>query len=181
MNWKKRGHVHLLGDNVPHDGGVMAFDIVLSRTNDPEKLIPQLFAELDPGLAQRLRPGDIIVAGRNFLAGKAHNAGIIALKALDISILCESMSVRAFQGVVALAVPALIQCDGITRFAADGDEVVVDFESGAVTRVATGETRHYPALAPEIRRMVEAGGMHGMLAAHLQAHPALATPRSSAA
>jgi 3-isopropylmalate/(R)-2-methylmalate dehydratase small subunit len=179
MNWKKRGRVHRLGDNVPHDAGVMAFDIVLSRTTDPQELIPHLFAEIDPLLAQRIRPGDLIVAGRNFLAGKAHNAGLIAMKALDMGILCESMPVRAFQGVVAFALPALIQCEGISAFVADGDELEVDFERGTVTRVATGETMSYGPMAPDIRKMMELGGMTGMLASHLKNHPELGQPLAS--
>jgi len=174
MDWIKRGRAHVLGDNVPHDAGVMAFDIVLSRTTDPQQLIPHLFAEIDPALAQRIKPGDFIVAGTNFLAGKAHNAGIIAMKALDMGILCASMPVRAFQGVVAQAVPALVQCEAITEFVADGDELEVDFQTGLVCNLTGGATRQYGALAPEIRRMIEAGGMRGMLAAHLEAHPELA-------
>ncbi|MDX3907174.1 MAG: hypothetical protein QHC78_15910 [Pigmentiphaga sp.] len=176
MNWKQRGTAHVLGHDVPHDGAVMAFDIVLSRTTDPEELIPRLFAELDPTLIGRIRPGDLIVAGRNFLAGKAHNAGIIAMKALGLGILCESMSVRAFQGVVALAVPALTQCSGITGFVSDGDEIEVDYASGEVRRCASGEVSYYPPLPCEIRTMIQNGGMRGALEAHLRAHPELAQP-----
>jgi len=176
MNWIRRGNAHVLGHNVPHDGAVMAFDIVLSRTTDPETLIPHLFAELDPTLKDRIQPGDIIVAGRNFLSGKAHNAGIIAMKALGLSIVCESMPVRAFQGVVALAVPALVECPDITAFVKDGDEIEVDFLQGVVRRVATNESRHVTGVAPAVRSMVENGGMRGLLEDHLRRHPELATP-----
>lgn len=174
MNWTRRGTAHVLGDNVPHDGAVMAFDIVLSRTTDPEQLIPHLFAELDPTLKDRIQPGDIIVAGRNFLSGKAHNAGIIAMKALGLSIVCESMPVRAFQGVVALAVPALIECPGITAFVQDADEIEVDFLEGTVRKVSTSEQREFAGVAPAVRSMIENGGMKGLLQDHLRRHPELA-------
>ena len=52
---KQRGRVHVLGHDVPHDGGVMAFDIVLSRVTDPIHLVPHLFAEIDPGLQARIQ------------------------------------------------------------------------------------------------------------------------------
>ncbi|MBV7482965.1 hypothetical protein [Bordetella sp. BOR01] len=176
MNWIQRGTAHVLGHDVPHDGAVMAFDIVLSRTSDPKELIPRLFAELDPTLAGRIQPGDLIVAGRNFLSGKAHNAGIIAMKALGLGILCESMSIRAFQGVVAQAVPVLAACEGISGFLQDGMPIEVDFANGLVTRLDTADSRHYAGMPPEIRQMVQNGGMRGALAAHLRAHPELARP-----
>ncbi len=177
---KQRGRVHVLGHDVPHDGGVMAFDIVLSRVTDPIHLVPHLFAEIDPGLQARLQPGDLIVAGRNFLAGKAHNAGIIAMKALGMAILCESMPVRAYQGVVALAMPALTQCVGISSALQSGDEVEVDFLTGEVVKLATGERLRYPPIPPEIQAMIENGGMRGMLEQYLREHPELgAAPAST--
>lgn len=173
MDWQRRGKAHVLGHDFPHDGGVMAFDIVLARITDPAELIPHLFAEVDPTLAGRLERGDVIVAGRNFLAGKAHNAGLIALKAMGISLVCESMSVRALQGVVALALPALVNCTGVTQEVQDGDVIDVDFLAGTVINNRNGRRLSYPGLPPEVRSIIENGGMKGMLTAHLAAHPEL--------
>ncbi len=178
--WKRRGRAHVLGHDVPHDGGVMAFDIVLAREMDPEKIIPQLFAEVDAGLAARLRPGDIIVAGRNFLAGKAHNTGLLGMKALGMSILCESMSMRAYQGVVSLALPVLAACQGLLEQVSDGDEIEVDFIAGRVENLGTGQVLQVPPLAPEVRAIIENDGMAGLLRAHLREHPELGRPREEA-
>lgn len=176
MNLKQqKGIAHVLGDNVPHDGAVMSFDIVLSRVTDPQQLIPHLFAELDPGLRERIKPGDIIVAGKNFLSGKAHNAGLIAMKALGLAIICESMSVRAFQGVVALAIPVLIKCEGITQYVQSGDEIAVDFLTGEIVNLTRSETRKFPPMDPAIRKLVEGDGMRGTLVEHLANHPELGT------
>lgn len=178
MEWKRRGTAHVLGDDVPHDGAVMSFDMVLTRTTDPDELIPHLFKELDPTLIDRLRPGDFIVAGSNFLSGKPHNSGIIALKALGISLLCESMATKAFNGVVMLAVPLLTQCTGIREMVSNGDELEVDFSAGTVRNVTTGVEKQFPPLPPEVQQIIESGGMQGMLAAHLREHPELAQPYS---
>jgi 3-isopropylmalate/(R)-2-methylmalate dehydratase small subunit len=181
MDWTTNGRAHVLGDNVPHDGGVIAFDAVLSRTTDPQLLIPRLFAEVDPGLAARIRPGDFIVAGRNFLAGKAHNNGLIAMKALGLRILCESMGTRAFQGVVALAIPCLCACPGITGLVADGDEIRADLLSGEVRNLTQGTQARYAGVAAGVRNMVEQGGLRGLLEAHLRNHPELAVAPTSVA
>jgi 3-isopropylmalate/(R)-2-methylmalate dehydratase small subunit len=173
MEWITTGRAHVLGHNVPHDGGVMAFDAVLERITDPKVLVPRLFAQIDPTLAATLKPGDFIVAGSNFLAGKAHNNGLIALKALGVRILCESMGIRAFQGVVGLALPCLTHCKGVTQLVADGDEIEVDFLSGRVRNLTKNTEATYGGLAAGVKDMIEQGGMLGVLTAHLRKHPEL--------
>lgn len=173
MLWTTVGRAHVLGNNIPHDGGVMSFDAVLARITDPQELIPRLFAQVDPALAARINPGDFIVAGTNFLAGKAHNNGLIAMKALGLRILCESMGVRAFQGVVGLALPCLTSCVGVTSLVADGDEIEVDFLSGQVRNLSKGTQAAYPGLPAGVKDMIEAGGMLGLLTSHLKNHPEL--------
>jgi 3-isopropylmalate/(R)-2-methylmalate dehydratase small subunit len=172
--WKTRGKCHVLGDNVAHDGGVIRFDLVTARVQDPAELIPHLFDEIDPGLKDKLNPGEFIVAGQNFFCGKAHNQGMIAMKALGLRVLCESMPFRSFRAATGVALPCLIHCTGITRLVADGDEIEADFETGAVTNLRTSRSETYPAIPAEIKSIIEEGGMHGMLAAWLRDHPELA-------
>ena len=172
--WRTRGAAHVLGDNIPHDGGVINFRFIPLRVTDPAELIPHLFDEVDPTIKERLKPGDFIVAGENFLCGKAHNQGLIALKALNIRILCQSMPYRSFRAATSLALASMVHCDGIASFLKDGDEIEADFASGEVTKLASGEKRTYPPVAPDIQVMIQEGGMRGMLAAHLRDHPELA-------
>jgi 3-isopropylmalate/(R)-2-methylmalate dehydratase small subunit len=174
--WKTRARCHVLGDNIPHDGGVMRFDYITGRVTDPAQLIPELFNEIDPTLKTRIQPGDYIVAGRNFFCGKAHNNGMIAMKALGLRVLCESMPFRSFRAATGVALPCLTQCIGIREYVHDGDELEVDFETGEVNNLTTGESRKYPAVARDIKVIVEEGGMKGLLSKWLADHPELATP-----
>jgi 3-isopropylmalate/(R)-2-methylmalate dehydratase small subunit len=178
--WKTRGTCHMLGDNVPHDGGVIRFDLVTSRVQDPAQLIPYLFGEIDPTLKERVKPGDFIVAGKNFFCGKAHNQGMIAMKALGLRVLCESMPFRSFRAATGVALPCLINCEGISGWIANGDEIEADFDSGTVTNVQSGRSERYPSIPPEIKSILEEGGMRGMLAAWLRDHPELAEPPQAA-
>jgi 3-isopropylmalate/(R)-2-methylmalate dehydratase small subunit len=173
MQWVTRGRAHVLGNNIPHDGGVISFDAVLSRITDPQELIPRLFAQVDPTLASKIKPGDFIVAGSNFLAGKAHNNGLLAMKALGLRILCESMGMRAFQGVVGLALPCLTNCVGVTGLVRDGDEIEVDFLGGLVRNLSMNTEAIYPGVSLGVKNMVEEGGMLGLLTSHLKNHPEL--------
>lgn len=171
--WKTRGNAHVLGDDVPHDGGVIRFDLVTARVQDPAQLIPYLFDEIDQTLKERVKPGDFIVAGKNFFCGKAHNQGMIAMKALGLRVLCESMPFRSFRAATGVALPCLVHCEGITGFIANGDYIEADFDSGIVTNLKSSQSQHYPAIPREIKSILEEGGMRGMLAAWLRDHPEL--------
>jgi 3-isopropylmalate/(R)-2-methylmalate dehydratase small subunit len=176
MEWVIRGHAHVLGDDIPHDSGVISFDMVTARITDPEKIIPHLFAQIDPDLIHRIRPGDIIVGGKNFLAGKAHNTGLLGMKFLHLTILCESMGVRAFQGVVATAIPCLTKCHGIAEFVKNGDELEVNFLTGQVINLSQNTTMTYPGLDQGVQKMIEKDGLKGMLKEYLDEHPELRIP-----
>lgn len=176
MEWVTRGRAHVLGDDVPHDGGVIAFDLVTARITDPEKIIPHLFAQIDPELIHDIQPGDIIVGGKNFLAGKAHNTGLIGMKFLQLTILCESMGVRAFQGVVATAIPCLTYCHGIRQFVKNGDELEVNFLTGQVSNLSQKTTITFQGVDPGVQKMIEKDGLKGMLKEYLEEHPELRIP-----
>ncbi|OWT80414.1 hypothetical protein CEY04_03120 [Achromobacter sp. HZ28] len=161
----------MLGNDIPHDGVVMPYDLITTKVRDPELLVPHLFEAIDSTLLERLKPGDFIVAGRNFLCGKAHNQGLIAMKALQLRIICESMPFRSFRGAIGLAVPSLVGCVGITDFLSSGDDIEADFESGRIVKLATGESKDFPPISPEIKTIVAQGGMRGMLTRWLEDHP----------
>ena len=171
--WKTRGKAHLLGDNVPHDGGVIRFDLVTARVQDPAQLIPHLFDEIDPTLKERVKPAAFIIPGKNFFCGKAHNQGMIAMKALGLRVLCESMPFRSFRAATGVALPCLIHCEGVTGFISDGDEIEADFDTGVVINLKSGQSRRYPSIPLEIKSILAEGGMRGMLAAWLRDHPEL--------
>lgn len=172
----RRGRCHVFGDDVPMDEGVMAFEYVIRRVTDPEVLIPQLFKHVDPDFAARVRPGDIVVAGRNFGCGKPHGTGFIAMKALGMGILCVSMPTRSHRNAVSRGLPILADCPGLLGFVRTGDEVEVDFVSGAVRNLTSGAAAQFPGMPDVLLDIVQAGGTTGFLRNWLAAHPALAAP-----
>lgn len=168
---RRRGFCHVFGDHVPLDEGVMAFKFAIGRVTDPEVLIPHLFELIDPEFVQRVKPGDFVVAGQDFGCGKPHGTGFIAMHALGMGVLCESMPSRALRGAVTKGLPVLADCSGVTAFVRQGDELEVDFGSGEVRNLTQGTQAAYPGMSPVLREIVEAGGVTGTLRKWLQAHP----------
>lgn len=179
---QKRGICHVFGDGVPLDEGVMAFKFAIERVTDPKLLIPHLFEQIDPTFAARVKPGDIVVAGKDFGFGKPHTQGFIAMAALDMAVLCESMPHKSLRRAVAIGLPVLTGCAGCTRFVKSGDELEVDFASGVARNLTSGATTQFAPMPPILRDIVANGGSAGSMRAFLAAHPELAdAPQVSAA
>ena len=168
---KKRGHCHVFGDGVPLDEGVMAFKYAIGRVTDPKELIPHLFEHIDPGFVGRVKPGDFVIAGNDFGCGKPHIQGFIALAALGMGVLCGSMPYKALRGAVSKGLPVLTGCVGAAAFASAGDEIEVDFATGAAVNHTTGKRATFPAMPEVLREIIANGGAPGQLAAWLAQHP----------
>jgi 3-isopropylmalate/(R)-2-methylmalate dehydratase small subunit len=162
FQWRLKGRCYKLGHDVPHAGGVIPNRLIVARETDPLKLTPHLFGETDPGFHERARPGDIIVAGRNFGMGPKSN-GYIAMHALGLGLVCESMPFLAYRAAIGCGLRVLTGCCNVTGLCDTGDELEADFQTGHFINHTRGITRDYPPLPDALREIVEIGGNTGWL------------------
>jgi 3-isopropylmalate/(R)-2-methylmalate dehydratase small subunit len=174
-SFKKRGTCHVFGDDIPLDEGIMAFKYAIERINDPQALIPHLFEQIDPGFSARVKPGDIVLAGKNFGCGKPHIQGFVAMSALGMGVICESMPHKSLRRAVAAALPVLTGYPSGSDFIGNGDEVEIDFASGTIRNLSKGTVLQVPPMPPILCDIIGHGGSAGSLRAWLAAHPELAT------
>jgi 3-isopropylmalate/(R)-2-methylmalate dehydratase small subunit len=153
---------------------MIAWKYVIERQVDPDILVPQLFAQIDPDFALRVKPGDFIIAGRGFASGKVHTTAYVAMQALGLRILCESTFVRVIRATVNMGVPMMPSCAGIASLLKDGEEIEVDMSTGEVLRLQTAECLRYQPISEDMREVLLSGGRHGVLKRWLSDHPELA-------
>ena len=158
-----RGRCHKFGNDIPLDDGLIPFELAIGRVMEPERLIPRLFEDVRPGFSEIARPGDVVVAGQRFACGKAHVQGFIALQALGIAVICESMPFNSFRAAVSRGLVFMTDCEGVSGMFEDGDDVAADFATGIVTNVSRNEQREYRPLDESLRAIVASGGSTGML------------------
>lgn len=158
-----RGRCHKFGHDMHMDTKVMPYKYIGLYAFDTEKLVPHLFEEVTPDFYQRAQPGDFIIAGRNFAFGKAHPQGLIAIAALKLRLLCESMPFNSFRGAISRGIVCHRRCEGITDLVNDGDTVEMDFATGGFLNVTTGATARYAPVQPDLLEMMLLGGMNPML------------------
>jgi len=122
-----------------------------------EEIQPHLLEDLDPEFAENVRPGDLIVAGRNFGCGSSREQPVVGLKAVGIAAVVAESFARIFYRAAINQGLVLVEAPEAVRAYRDGDEVVLDVEAGKIT---VGEAAFdFPPLPREILAIRDAGGL----------------------
>lgn len=149
----------VLGDNVDTDvitpGKYMKFGI--------EEIARHCLEPVLPLFSNQVKPGDIVVGGRNFGAGSSREQAPAALKHLGVAALvAESFAGLFYRNCLNLGLPALV-CPQAKQIR-DGDPVSVDFGNARVVNEKTKQTYPFEPIPPHLLEMVRDGG----LLAHLE-------------
>jgi 3-isopropylmalate/(R)-2-methylmalate dehydratase small subunit len=161
--WRYRGTCYKFGDDLEHDGQMIAFDYVIKGIVAPEALIPHLFETTRPDFHRRAKPGDIIVAGKHFGKGKAHRQAYIAMKAMGLAVACESLPYNTYLLLVGLGLPFMTRCAGIAELVEDGDDIEIDFHSGRFFNHTRSVEHQFNPLPERALEIIGLGGTKGML------------------
>lgn len=99
----------------------------------PEEMAKHALEDLDPGFIHKVRPGDILAAGKNFGMGSSREQAAIALKYSGVSLIIASSFARIFFRNAVNAGMPVIKCPEAVAALEDEDEVTVDITSGTIS------------------------------------------------
>lgn len=129
------------------------------KLTDLDELVKVAMGDYEPGFAATVRPGDLLVGGRNFGYGHPHYPAMRAMRRLGIAgVVAESFSPGFFRGEISMGFP-LVTCPGICAAVARGDEIRVDWAAGVVSHLGSGAQRPLQPLSAAERGTLEAGGL----------------------
>ncbi len=122
------GRVWLLGDNISTD--------LLSPghyVHDPMDIrLRHVLEAVRPDFAAGVRPGDIVVGGKNFGCGSSRESAPQHLKDLGVSVVVAESFARIFsRNAVAIGLPVLT-CRTVVKSVRDGAVITVDLARGVV-------------------------------------------------
>jgi 3-isopropylmalate/(R)-2-methylmalate dehydratase small subunit len=150
-----KGRVWKYGDDVNTD--VIYAGKYTYQQLPPEEMAKHAFEDLDPAFVKGVRPGDVVVGGKNFGCGSSREQAAACLRYAGIqAVVAKSFSRIYFRNAINLGL-AVLQSEDAPEALKTGDSVEVDFEHGRILseeRVFT----FFP-LPASVLGIVEAGGL----------------------
>jgi 3-isopropylmalate dehydratase small subunit len=162
MNTLIQGRVHVLGDDINTDTQCSSKYL---PGKDIAYVAQHAFEQSAPGFSSRFKPGDVIVAGRNFGFNSSREQAVHVMRVMGVAaIVSRSFARQFFRNAVNNGLPA-VDCDiaGI----ADGDEITIDLSAGSLAVAARNISHPIAALPPAVQSILAEGG----LIPFLQKHP----------
>ena len=160
MELMLKGRCWKFGDNLSTDGDILPRRMI---DRDAKSFKDYLMTGVDPEFPEKVRPGDIIVAGKRFGHGNPHKWGLLAMKEISIGFIAESVARGSFRNAVAVGVPFLPAVENITKKVNQGDELEVNFRTGEIKNLTTGIIIRTEPLPEPILEIIEAGGQEAFL------------------
>jgi 3-isopropylmalate dehydratase small subunit len=152
LNRVVRGRAWLFGDSIETDAINPYY-----RYPTMEELKQHTMEAYRPEFAKEVKPGDILVAGRNFGCGSSR-PGLVLREVGIVAIVAESVARLFFRNSIARAIPILI-APGVTSLVQDGQTLEIDYPAGVVRNPASGKEAALRKYPPLIEQIFAAGGL----------------------
>ena len=153
---KAHGTVHKYGDNVDTDVIIPARYL---NSSDAKELAAKCMVDIDPDFVNRVKPGDIIVANKNFGCGSSREHAPLAIKTAGIScVIAETFARIFYRYAINIGLP-IIECEQAAKEIEAGDDVEIDFDTGIITDHTRGTSYQGQAFPEFMQKLIHAGGL----------------------
>jgi len=148
------GNAWVFGDEINTDN--MAPGIYFKEPM--EVMVQHCLEAVDPEFAANVKPGDIVVGGKNFGVGSAREQAAMAFQHLGVgAILAESFSRIFYRNAINFGLP-LLTFSAAQQIEA-GQLLEVNPVAGIIRNATTGETWQVEGIPAHLMDMIDAGGL----------------------
>lgn len=137
-------------------------DIIIAarylNSSDPEHLAKYIMEDADPEFPNKLKKGDIIVAGENFGCGSSREHAPIALKAAGVAAVVAPSFARIFyrnafnMGLPIFELPESLEIK-------EGETISINLDSGVIKNNTTNKEYKFKAIPPFMQELIATGGL----------------------
>lgn len=151
-----KGKVFKYGDNVDTDVIIPARYLNIA---DTKELSAHAMEDIDAEFVKKVKPGDIIVANRNFGCGSSREHAPLVLRENGVSCVIASSFARIFyRNAINIGLP-ILECGEAAEAIAAGDEVQINFDTGVIEDLTTNKTFQAAAFPEFIQNIIKSGGL----------------------
>ncbi len=160
------GKVWRYGDNVDTDAIIPARYLNMSS---PEELAAHCMEDIDATFARGVKPGDIIVAGKNFGCGSSREHAPVAIKGCGVScVVAETFARIFFRNALNIGLP-ILECPEAAQATEAGQHLEIDLAGGTIRNLDTGRLYQATPYPPFMLELIAAGGLVEYTRRQLQA------------
>jgi len=157
-----KGKVHKFGNHINTDDIIAAKYLV---TTNEKELGRHCMENIAPGFPQRVKPGDIIVADKNFGCGSSREHAPRALKGCGIAaVVARSFAGIFFRNSINVGLPFL-QSEDVDKIK-DGDLVEIDLAGGIIKNLSTNKTYKTEPFPHFLEEIIKKGGLINYIKHH---------------
>lgn len=162
---KFTGKVYKFGSNIDTDAIIPARYL---NTFDPRELAMHCMEDADPEFPKKVKPGDIIVADKNFGCGSSREHAPIAIKGAGVScVIADSFARIFYRNAINIGL-AILESPEAVKAIQDGDEVEVELENGRIRNLRTGEEYQATPFPEFMQGIMDHGGLINYVKAQSQ-------------
>ena len=153
---KFTGNAIKYGDNVDTDVIIPARYL---NTIDKKELASHCMEDIDKEFVNKVRAGDIMIAGSNFGCGSSREHAPIAIKESGISLVIAKSFARIFYRNSINIGLAILECPEASENISEGDVVEADLDNGIIYNRTTGESFNTNPFPEFIQKIITNGGL----------------------
>ncbi|MBR2762116.1 MAG: 3-isopropylmalate dehydratase small subunit [Solobacterium sp.] len=153
---KAEGTVFKYGDNVDTDVIIPARYL---NSQNAKELAMHAMEDIDADYVKNVKPGDVMVGGWNFGCGSSREHAPLVIKTSGASVVIAKSFARIFyRNAINIGLP-IMECEAAADAISAGDRVSVDFDTGTITDITTGETFKAAPYPEFLQKIIAAGGL----------------------
>lgn len=151
-----KGHVFKYPDNVDTDVIIPARYL---NTPNAQELAKHCMEDIDAGFVNKVRSGDVIVAGWNFGCGSSREHAPLVIKTCGTGcVIAKSFARIFYRNAINIGMP-ILECEEAAEEINAGDEVSIDFDTGKISDLTTGKSYQAQPFPEFIQNIIAKGGL----------------------
>ena len=151
-----KGRVWKFGDNLDTDAIIPARYL---NTSDPKELARHIMEDADKEFPNKVKSGDVIIAGANFGCGSSREHAPIAIKAAGIqAVVAKSFARIFYRNAFNIGLP-IFESEDASEKIREGDEIQIDADKGIIKNITKKEEYTAKPIPQFMQELISAGGL----------------------
>ena len=152
----KQGIAYIFGDDIDTDAIIPARYL---NTSDPKELASHCMEDADKEFPNKVKPGDVIVGGKNFGCGSSREHAPLAIKTAGVqAVIAKSFARIFFRNSFNIGFP-IMECPEAVDSISEGDKIEIDFANGKIKNLTKNEEYKSEPFPPFIENLIQSGGL----------------------